>query len=211
MAVLPVNLRNEIIYGTLLGPVSWICIQGLGIYQTASRRNSEHRCRFCLVNGFVHNPDDIVYVTLSPLVEGLSLPVFLEKSLVVPDLFVFLGLSLFAGSLKSVRIEIVVDVEAVKVIFGHDFRGQFPKILPNLRLARIPVKAISVLLHKFRLFVADIVRTPRKIHLAYSQRIYPGVNLHSKRVRCLNRKCKRIISRTFARSIRKAWCPLQYL
>ena len=87
MAVLPVNLRYEVIYGALPGPVSGICIESLGVDKPSGRRNSENSIRSCLVHSFVHNLHYLVYIALPPLVQSLPVAVFLEEGFIVPHLF----------------------------------------------------------------------------------------------------------------------------
>ena len=102
-------------------------------------------------------------------------------------------------------------MKSIQLILAHYFSCKVSKVFSHLRIARIPVEPAVMFLDEFFLYIADVVFPSWKIHLAYPQRIDPCVNLHSKRVRGLDRKRQGVISGPFSRNIRKARRPLKNL
>ena len=96
-------------------------------------------------------------------------------------------------SLHGIRIEIIVHVDSIHIITGHDIGHDFTNIVPTFRKCRIEIQLIAIRNKPFRMLMINMFRRQlifqRSLHPV---RIDPGMKLHIPFPALFNHKLHRV-------------------
>ena len=113
--------------------------------------------------------------------------------------------------LLRIGIEIVIDVNAVDVVFAKNVQDHSQRKFLDLALARVHPQKLAIFSDEFGMRATDVVRGNGRngFEVARAKGIEPGVQLQSAFVRLGNRERKRIIKRRgrLAHSAREVFRP----
>ena len=180
----PINLRNVIVHPSVVHPQQYIGIEVVVILQAvggasvrivllvavdAERRYTELHPWLAFAYGFMYLLDEDVHVVASPVaLVGISSSVA-GKGRIVREVH----------SRGRIWVEVVVHVEGIHVITGHDVADNLADVLAVFRQTWVEVQLSAIFQEELRMLVVRVQRRERGGSLgACSVRIDPCVQLH---------------------------------
>ena len=163
MTDFPVNLRNIIINPAFTRPEQNISIQIVIILQAigitsqrvtflitidSERTDSELYPRLHPPNGFVQFLNQHIHITTSPVRLVSKASAITGKTCVIGKI----------DSLNRIRIEIVIHVDSVHIIAGHNIRHDLTDIFTTLGKCRVEVQLVSISNKPFRMLIIYMFR-----------------------------------------------------
>ena len=197
MTYLPVYLRYVVIHPTLAHPFQHIGIEVVIVLQTfgfgthrvvplvavyAERTYTELAPGLHALDGFVELLDELVHIVASPVVARHAVAVLLIRGIVGDG-----------QAVGRIRIEIIVDVQAVHVVTLHNVHGHTADVVAVLRLAGVEEHQAVVM--EEALGMLEIGMLCRQGHSALglgTVGVYPCVALHATAVTLLHHPCQRV-------------------
>jgi len=211
MTDFPVNLRNIIINPAFTRPKQNISIQIVIILQAigitsqrvtflitidSERTDSELYPRLHPPNGFVQFLNQHIHITTSPVRLVSKASAITGKTCVIGKI----------DSLNRIRIEIVIHVDSVHIIAGHNIRHDFTDIFTTLGKCRVEVQLVSISNKPFRMLIIYMFRRQLVLQGGFHPiRINPGMKLHIPFPAFLNHELHRVPHRRRHLSL----CPCQ--
>ncbi len=158
MTYFPINLRDIIIYPTIINPHQHICIQIIIILKTAcitsiriiflvavdtKRRNTELHPRLTLAHSFVNFLYQHIHVVTAPIGFITVSATILRKTDMIRKIFARVG----------IRIEIIIHMNGIHIITGNNIAHNLANVFTVFGQSRIKIKLPSIIHETFRILI----------------------------------------------------------